>query len=169
MTSIWFFEDVRERLVSYFNRRGCGEHSEEFAQETLLRFWRKYGEADVENEERLRIIYGFAKNVFRESWDERGRIVQMDPELPDPADPRSVNVLTSLIQDEHIARFRACCCRLKRFDQQLLEAYGNAADRRALAAELNLSIEALRFRVWHIRQKVLRCLRVRPQIQENAT
>jgi RNA polymerase sigma factor (sigma-70 family) len=165
MTAIPFpnLEEFRKRLVYYFQRNGCGNSSEDLAQETLKRQWQKYSEAADDEKLRPEFAFGIAKNVIQEWRRDRNRVRQIDPDWPEPVEPH-VGTLAQLIKVEDMRRFQACFSRLKTQDRQLLEEYynGSPEQRQALAAGLEISRGALSGRIWYITEKLRECMKIIP-------
>jgi RNA polymerase sigma factor (sigma-70 family) len=161
------FEKLRPRLVRFFQMKGCPEdRAEDLAQETLYRVWSKYNSSAEPSVVGSAFADAVAHNVIHEWWREQQRMRPLDPEQPEPRDPRP-GVLSELIEGpelaEKLALFRRCCDRLKPIHLRLFERYHQAPTaqaREVLAGELDISIEDLRARISYITRKIRRCLKV---------
>ena len=159
---------MRRRLVSYFGRKLCLS-PDELADETLIRVARKLEEqGSITDSPPARYCYIVARFVFleylrgadhrRASLNERhaatDRLVQSAPsEGTDRASDESL--LDGLDQ---------CLQQLNEYDRALILEYyaGDQPERierrRALAARLNLTLNALSIRACRIRDRLEKCL-----------
>jgi len=161
------YEQLRERLVSLFEYRGCA-NAEELADEALDRAARRLQEMGDEfvGSDPTRFVYGVAWNVARESFRRRTPIP-----LPDDWEGRRVAPAAGA-EDEAAERERACletCLdALATAERRLVLAYFEGEksariERRAsLAEELGVSSNALRLKIHRLtgrlRECVLRCV-----------
>jgi RNA polymerase sigma factor (sigma-70 family) len=167
MTPVESFQEIRPRLVSYFERHGCGYQSEDFAQECLTRVWKNYSESGDDSRLLPQFAYGVARNVLFEFLRGRDRVLQLDPDGPEPIDPHSEApnprgghpILAQLIKAEEMKRFEGCYQRLKTKDRQLWDEYynRNADERKTLAADLGITTDSLKFRIHYIADKLRKC------------
>jgi len=159
------YEQLRRRLVTLFNYRGCA-HPEELADETLDRAARRLEEMGSEfvGADPARFVYGVAWNVARESFRRRTTVPLPDGwEGKGPAEPPGA-------EDEE--RERACLDRcldqLAPAERSLVLGYfegeGSARIRKRsdLAHELGVSPNALRLKIHRVtgrlRECVVRCV-----------
>jgi DNA-directed RNA polymerase specialized sigma24 family protein len=156
--------EMRRRLVSYFDRRGC-RNAEDLADETLDRISRRLEEEGTLTDDAPgRYCYIVAKFVFLEHVRRVGResAVELaaDP-LPASTDPAAV----SSPSGGRLSCLEQCLGQLPPRDRELiLEYYGhgqqkNAERRRELAARLDLSANALAIRACRIRDRLEGCVR----------
>lgn len=162
------YEQLRSRLLSLFEYRGCA-HVEELADETLDRAARRLQEMgdDFVGSDPSRFVYGVAWNVARESF-RRPRAIP----LPDRWEGSGPSAAPA---DEEGERERACLERclelLSAGERSLVLGYfegekGARIERRStLAQELGISPNALRLKIHRLtgrlRDCVSRCLEQR--------
>jgi DNA-directed RNA polymerase specialized sigma24 family protein len=159
------YEQLRRRLITLFDYRGC-PHPEELADETLDRAARRLEEMGTEfvGSDPARFVYGVAWNVARESFRRRSTVSLPERwEGPGPAEPPGA-------EDEERERMclDRCLDRLLPAERRLVLAYfegerGARIRRRSeLATELSLSLNALRLKIHRLngrlRECVVRCL-----------
>jgi DNA-directed RNA polymerase specialized sigma24 family protein len=152
----------RQRLVGYFDRKNC-DAPEDLADETLNRVARRLEEeGDIVSETAARYCYIVARFVFLEYLRERKDTVALD----------SLNGLAvSSTDDESLNRERLLTCldqcteKLQTAQRDLIIRYYRGEqrikidNRRKLAAELGVSINALSIRACRIRDKLEACVR----------
>jgi DNA-directed RNA polymerase specialized sigma24 family protein len=159
------YEQLRSRLLSLFQYRGCA-HVEELADEALDRAARRLQEMgdDFVGTDPARFVYGVAWNVARESFRRRPTIP-----LPDGWEGREASALPGEVDLE---RERACLDRcLELFgpaERSLLLGYfegeksARIERRSTLAQELGISPNALRLKIHRLtgrlRECVVRCV-----------
>jgi len=169
------YEQLRRRLVTLFDYRGC-PHPEELADETLDRAARRLDEMGSEfvGSDPARFVYGVAWNVARESYRRRSTVPLPERwEGPSPAEPPGA-------EDEELERacLDRCLDRLSPGEQRLVLGYfegegGARIQRRAeLALELDVSLNALRLKIHRLtgrlRECVVRCVDQRGRIGAEA-
>ena len=146
------YEQIRARLIKIFTSRGCID-PEELADETINRVTSKLKE--IQNEftgDRARYFYGVANKVYLEYL--RRKLPQLPLELP--ADSERAELEYHCLE--------RCIERLSEEDRSLLlRHYGakgrtEAERRKALAEEMNISLNALRIRVYRIRVALKECV-----------
>jgi DNA-directed RNA polymerase specialized sigma24 family protein len=155
------YEKLRQRLIFYFERRGCRTAAER-ADETINRVIGK-----LAGGEELRSVAsycgGVARNVLREYWDDpRREWAELDEAASDSnaiEDPREIEREREAEQYEHQRRecMRQCLQRLAADDRELMLAYCTTEQRADLAAQLAITLNALRIRVNRVRDKLRRC------------
>jgi RNA polymerase sigma factor (sigma-70 family) len=155
-------EKLRPRLVYLFQRRGLGDQAEDFAQETIIRVLLKHEEIQEGHVFQEPYVFAVATNVLHEWWRHRRRTVQIDPDLPEPADPGPL-VEEQLIGDQEKGRDRqllsTCRKNLKPEQRQLLELYEDETrSKEVLAAALDITPNALRVRIHCVREKIRECM-----------
>jgi DNA-directed RNA polymerase specialized sigma24 family protein len=156
------YQLLRKRLTRLFEWRGA-RFPEDLADETISRVARKLDEGvEIRSEDPFRYFCGVAHLVFKEVLRERKRERQLlepgnwtpaaDPEEPD---------------DERMAFLQECLERLPESNRDLILAYHEGErrerieNRRLLADELDIPLNALRIRVHRIRAKLERCVQKR--------
>lgn len=158
------YEDIRRRLVKLFAWRGCGS-PDDCADRTIDRVARRLAEgAEIRVSEVYQYFHGVAMNVLREQWRETAG-------APGPLDDRAARAAVETDPDreaEQAARdmqltcLESCLERLARPQRDLLLDYHGGdrhiERRRALAASLDIPLNALRIRVHRIRATVERCV-----------
>lgn len=156
------YQLLRKKLTRLFEWRGA-RFPEDLADETISRVARKLDEGvEIRSEDPFRYFCGVAHLVFKEVLRERKRERQLlepgnwtpaaDPEEPD---------------DERMAFLQECLDRLPESNRDLILAYHEGErrerieNRRLLADELDIPLNALRIRVHRIRAKLERCVKKR--------
>lgn len=151
---------LRRKLLKYFawNR---APFPDELADEVLDRVARRLQEGEtIRNGEPGAYVYGFARNVLRESRS-RPRLVRGPDDLlaPAPAAEQQIAERRSRCLD-------ACLARLPEESRRLLLAYYRGdtgaeriASRRALAAEQHATPGTLRLRMHRLRGEIQGCVR----------
>jgi DNA-directed RNA polymerase specialized sigma24 family protein len=155
------YEQLRSRLVSLFEHRGC-EHAEELADETLDRAARRLqqmGDEFVGNDP-ARFVYGVAWNVARESFRRRALLP-----LPEQWEARRAEPPAA---EEDAEREQACLDRcLELFsaaERSLVLAYfegeksARIERRSALAQELGITLNALRLKIHRLTGRLRDCV-----------
>ncbi|MBM3787048.1 MAG: hypothetical protein FJW30_22045 [Acidobacteria bacterium] len=149
------YEAIRERLLVYFAARRCAE-PEDLADEALDRAARRIAEnvsieTSVEN-----FVLGVARNLAKERWKKPLALVAMPERLPAPPvtepDPRADCL------DECLGQLPS---RTREWVERFYTGTGGAKieERKRLAHELGLDVNALRVRLFRIREKLERCVR----------
>ncbi len=156
------YEKLRQRLIFYFERRGCRTAAER-ADDTINRVIGKLAGGEV-----LRSVAsycgGVARNVLREYWDDpRREWAELDEAASSSAaieDPREIEREREAGRYDQQRRecMRQCLERLAADDHELMLAYCTTEDRAELAAQLALTLNALRIRVNRARDKLKKCV-----------
>lgn len=146
---------LRERLVKLFAWRGCGE-PERLADVTIDRVARRVTEGEaVVAADRYAYFHGVALNVMRESWREPGTV---------PIEGLAVASPAAGEEDVRLRCVERCLSRMPVAHRALLERYhqgekkGKIDGRVALAEELRVGLNALRIRVFRLRQNLHACV-----------
>ena len=145
---------ITARLIRIFVSRGCID-AESLADEVLNRVAVRIHELTKTYSDPLRCCQGFADNVYREYLREQRKINTLKP----PPPPRPAEELER--EDECL---RGCLSKLSEADRDLFIRYfrghGRARidDRKEHAAELGITVNALRIKACHIRKRVRQCL-----------
>jgi hypothetical protein len=155
------YEQLRSRLLSLFEYRGCA-HAEELADETLDRAARRLREIGDEfvGSDPARFVFGVAWNVAHESF--RRRVTMPLPDTWEGA------VAAPLPAEEDPERESACldlCLqRLGPTERALVLGYfegeksGRIERRAALAQELGISPNALRLKIHRLTGRLRDCV-----------
>ncbi len=157
--------DMRQRLVAYFDRKNCTA-PDELADETLNRVARRLEEENgIISDSPAHYCYIVARYVFIEYWrGTRRNEVPLDRVLRQPAEE-----FTSL-EDEAINREKLMSCldrcteKLDPQSRDLIIRYYQGErrlkieNRRALAAKLGITLNALSIRACRIRDKLEACV-----------
>ena len=162
------YERIRQRLTKLFEWRGC-RNADELTDRTFDRVAKRLGEgATVTTADAYLFCHGVALNVLREHWRSPGHatgtVLTDDPRLvaADPA-TAAASLATRLAHERLLERLAACLDALPPESRRLVAAYhlrenGRITARKALAAELGLPLNALRIRVFRLRQALERCV-----------
>lgn len=146
------YEDIRRRLIKIFTGRGCLE-PEDLADETINRVTRRLNEIQKNfSGDCALYFFGVANKVYMEYL--RRKLPQP---MPAPApDPNRIELEYNCLE--------RCIHRLSESDRDLLLRYywieGQTENeyRKALAEELRIAPNALRIRVYRIRQALKQCV-----------
>jgi DNA-directed RNA polymerase specialized sigma24 family protein len=153
------YEEIRRRLIKIFTCRGCRE-AEELADETINRVTRRVPDiADTYTGDQALYFYGVAHKVHLEYL----RKISASP--PPPL------VVKSEEEEVRYACLEKCMMRLTLENRELLlnyyheEKQAKIDARRKFAEHLNIPLNALRLRVFRLRESlracVLKCLKER--------
>jgi DNA-directed RNA polymerase specialized sigma24 family protein len=151
----WRYEEIRRRLVKLFTCRGCGE-PEALADETIDRVVKRLKEIEASyTGDRALYFYGVANKVYLEYLRRR---TPAPPPPPAPSDD---------VDDEaerEYACLDRCMERLPDANRELILRYyeeekGAKIDqRRRLAENLGIALNALRIRAHRIRAVLQECV-----------
>lgn len=145
------YEKIRSGLIKIFKGRGCIE-PEDLADETINRVTSKLKEIEKDfTGDRTRYFFGVANKVHLEHL--RKKLPQPLPSPPN--DPHRIELEYNCLE--------RCIDRLSKDDRELLLRYGAEGRketelRRALAEERGIAPNALRIRVYRIRQALKNCV-----------
>lgn len=146
------YEKIRSGLIKMFQGRGCVD-PEDLADETINRVTSKLKEIEKDfTGDRTRYFFGVANKILMEHL--RRKIPQALP--PPPTDPDRIELEYRCLE--------RCIERLSKEDRELLLRYHGAEGRketelrRALAEERGIAPNALRIRVFRIRQALKQCV-----------
>lgn len=162
---------LRRRLVAFFERKGC-DIPDDLADETLERVNRRLDEVgEIEVETPAKFFYITAKFVFQE-YLRSGRQKESSVET---ADLENFEARTYSSDDDHkelLSRcLERCLSSLNADERELIHGYyfgerrAKIDNRRALAAKLGVTPNALAIRTCRIRERLEVCIR---QCTENA-
>ena len=157
------YEQIRRGLAYFFHARGC-TFAEDHADETINRVARKLGDGE-EIRDVYTYVYGVARlvllEVFKQREKERLAVVQLVPALQDTTFDREDKVSSE-------ARFdclRKCLGRLPVGTRNFITRYylgqkrSKIENRKKLAEELAIPMNALRLRARRVRETLETCLR----------
>lgn len=153
------FERLRSQLIRLFARRGC-HIPEDLAQETLTRVLTRLPDvAPNYTGDPAHFVYAVARNVYLE-YTRHPRTVELGKDLA-AADPTEAD--DTLYEQRDICLER-CIGQLSAEDRHMIWQYhlydkGAKIDRRKkLADELGMGMNALRIKVYRIRQHLHACV-----------
>lgn len=155
------FESLRGRLIIYFEVRHAVD-PEELADETLKRVLEKLcGGAKVADLGPY--CFGVARNVFHEYLRDKKKLVSFIDEhryQGEPIDDEDEAVL----REQRLACLEDCMRRLKERDRTMLLDYYRYKgrlkldQRKRMADEMKITREVLALRVFHLKQKLKKCV-----------
>jgi DNA-directed RNA polymerase specialized sigma24 family protein len=164
------YEEMREKLISYFDHRNC-KSPEDLADETLNRVALKLDEkGSITNVTPAQFCFIKARQVLHEYWrrPELKEIALEDALVTNPPDRHSLLIADpDDEQDEREERMRClehCLQNLKRPDHDLIIRYYYGEERvkidnrQKLANELGISSKALVVRALRIRKRLEECV-----------
>ena len=157
------YQLLRKKLTRLFEWRGA-RFPEDLADETISRVARKLDEGvEIRSDDPYRYFCGVAHLVFKEVLRERKR----ERQLLDPGNWSPSRIPEEEPDDERMAFLQECLDRLPEGNRDLILAYHEGErrerieNRRLLADELDIPLNALRIRVHRIRAKLERCVKKR--------
>jgi DNA-directed RNA polymerase specialized sigma24 family protein len=162
------YERIRQRITKLFEWRGC-HNADELTDRTFDRVARRLSEgATVTTDDAYLFFYGVALNVLREHWRSPTRatdaVLVDDPRLAVVDAPSAAEAAVARIEHERLLeRLASCLDALPPESRRLVAAYhlrenGQIAARKAIAADLGVPLNALRIRVFRLRQALERCV-----------
>jgi DNA-directed RNA polymerase specialized sigma24 family protein len=159
--------EMRQRLVSYFDRKNCLS-PDELTDETLNRVARRLEEEGDIPDTPARYCYIVAKFVFLEYLRRAERESSLD-ELPIPKHPALNPSISDADEPENkevlLECLESCLANLEPDSRELISQYylgeqrAKIDNRRALAARLKLTMNALSIRACRIRSKLEDCVK----------
>ncbi len=148
------YEKLRARLIYFFERKGCRIPAE-LGDETIDRMARKVEEG-LEIKDLFKFSYGVARLVLLEHWnDPKREWEQLDEQLSSPESDREDREF-----DEYPLECMKKCLQSLPPEERDLIVKNCVLDKKGkeeLAGSLGLTINALRLRVFRIRQKLHQC------------
>ena len=155
------FESLRGRLIIFFEKRRCVD-PEELADATLERVVEKLCEgAKVANLGSY--SFGVAKNVFYEYLRGKRATLTFIDEQKYKHEPTS-DENSAAMRERQLACLEECLSHLKERDRTMLLDYYRFKgrlkldQRRKMAEEMNITREVLALRVFHLKQKLKKCV-----------
>ena len=161
--------DVRRRLVTYFDRKGCF-NADDLADETLNRVQRRLQEeGSIDSESPAKFCYAVAKYVFLEHL-RSGRAKEVSEDLVDFAASRSAadvhaNIEETQGQERALVCLEKCVAELDAERREMVIGYyygeqrAKIDNRRRLAARFGLTMNALSIRTFRIRERLEICVK----------
>jgi len=157
------FRSLQKKLIFFFERQRCSD-PEELADETLERVVRKMCEG-TEIQDLLRYSYGVAKNVFREYVRrEKAKHKYLDDQRHYTKAEVEDDVADKAAQEQRLQCLEECKGRFNKQDYWILYEYyryngqRKLEHRRKMAEELKITRAALTLRVFHLKQRLRRCI-----------
>ncbi len=165
------YEQIRQKLTKFFQWRGCPA-PEDYTDRTIDRVARRLIEgAEVHTHDPYLFFHGTAINVLREHWKsvEKADVESLD-ELPPTKTPAEDPIEIQTRRAERIEHelklecLQECVQTLPREQLEQIQEYhqsdGGAkiAQRKALAAQLDIPLNALRIRMYRLRQEMETCI-----------
>jgi DNA-directed RNA polymerase specialized sigma24 family protein len=165
------YELIRQKLTKFFQWRGCPS-PEEYTDRTIDRVARRLWEgAEVTARDPYLFFHGTAINVLREHWKkaETGNVEALD-DLPISQMPAEDPIAQHTRRDERLAHelklecLQECVQTLPREQLEQIQQYhqsdGGAkiAQRKAIAEQLGIPLNALRIRMYRLRQDLETCI-----------
>jgi DNA-directed RNA polymerase specialized sigma24 family protein len=155
--------EIRQRLVSFFDRKNC-LNADELADETLNRVARRLTEAEIESETPAKFCYITARFVFLESLREKEKTnVPLDGVEQKISANQTANEETE-IREKRLNCLEKCVSGLETANRELIVGYYYGTERvkienrRALAEKFGVSANALSIRACRIRDKLETCV-----------
>jgi RNA polymerase sigma factor (sigma-70 family) len=153
------YERLRGQLIRIFARRGC-QFPQDLADETISRVMQKIDDiAPTYEGDPARYFYGVARNVYLE-YTRRPKTVQLEENRR----PTNVEDSEHLRNEEAHACLERCLNELPADERRLIFEYyqyektAKIDHRKELAEELGMGLNALRIRVFRIRQRLYDCV-----------
>jgi len=157
------YEDIRKRLIRFFTYRRS-TFPEELADETITRVARKIVDiADDYDGDPLRYCYGVARNVQREHLREPPSISIDDRRAAAKSVSYPIEASFS-DSDRQIECLERCMEQLVSSERILIFSYfeyekkAKIDHRKELARRLGIALNALRIRVFRIRERLRKCV-----------
>jgi len=166
------YEEIRRRLMKLFRWRGC-PHFEEYTDRTIDRVASRIAEGvEIHTTNKYALFYGVALNILKEYWRKSEReshgMDGMRRALGLSGDPEHAidRQAEEVRQQARIECLRRCLRQLPSESLALIKNYYAEGDfldknqRKQLASELRISVNALRVRAFRIRNEVEQCVNV---------
>lgn len=157
------YEQIRRGLSYFFQARGC-TFAEDHADETINRVARKLGEGE-EIRDVYTYVYGVARlivlEVFKQREKERLSVVHLTPSQQDVAFDQEDHVRS----EARLDCLRKCLGSLSVETRNFITRYyvghkrSKIENRKKLAEELAIPMNALRLRARRVRERLEACLR----------
>ena len=165
------YEFIRQKLMKFFQWRGCPA-PEDYTDRTIDRVARRLEEgAEVQGRDPYLFFHGTAINVLREHWKESERhgvdaLDDLAPSKTPAEDPLEMRTRQEERLDHEVKLecLNECVRSLPSEQIEMIQQYhqhdGGAKieQRKKLAAQLNIPLNALRIRTYRIRQELEACI-----------
>jgi DNA-directed RNA polymerase specialized sigma24 family protein len=152
--------EIYRRLESYFERRKC-RAPDELADETLNRVARRLEEeGTIDSPSPAHFCYVSARFVFHEYLRRSQAVVEVPVE-------ETLSFPAAEVDETLLAEFEKCLDQLTAADRELIVDYYRAdgrskiEQRRALAARLGITANALTIRACRVRDRLEACVKAR--------
>jgi DNA-directed RNA polymerase specialized sigma24 family protein len=159
--------DMRDRLVTYFDRKNCSS-PDELADETLNRVTRRLEEeGEIDSDAPAKYCYTVARYVFLESLrsgrekhvsiDEASEQGKRELAAPEASDDKE-------LKEKMLTCLDHCTSKLDESSRSIIIRYYHGKERekienrRAMAHDLGISVNALSIRACRIRTKLEACV-----------
>lgn len=164
------YEEMRQRLVTYFDRKNC-RTPDDLTDETFNRVmkWLEQNRKEVDAEP-AKICYNTARFVFHEYLRRpehaQDDLAEMSVARQPAEDPRVTAVLNEeeATQEKRLGCLEQCSGKLPSEDRELIVRYyygeqrAKLDNRKALAAERGMSANALSIKACRVRDKLRSCV-----------
>jgi len=165
------YERIRQKLTNFFRWRGCAE-PDDYVDLTMDRVARRFEEgAEVHARDPYLYFHGVALNVLREHWKkvERHGVTALE-ELPASQSPaenpfeRGEQESEREVHELRLDCLNGCVGSLPKQNLEIVTQYHQEqggtkiAQRNELAKRLNIPLNALRIRVYRIREGLEECI-----------
>lgn len=158
--------EMRQKLSNYFDRKNC-RNPDELAEETLNRVARRLEEeGKIETETPAKFCYITARFVFMESLRDTSKShISIDEVIYNQTDKSSDEKQEKDEKEKLLQCLEECANKLEDVNRDLIFRYyygkerEKIENRRALAQELGLTVNALSIRACRIRGKLEDCVK----------
>jgi DNA-directed RNA polymerase specialized sigma24 family protein len=165
------YEAIRSKLVKFFQWRGWSS-ADELADETIDRVCRRLGQGEqIRGRDPFLYFHGVAKNVLREAWQgdrqQKARQQTMGVLAPAGEEPSAdAGEADEEVEfEKRLDCLQRCLEQLEPGEGELIRRYyrGQGSDRienrRRMAGELGIPLNALRIRIHRIRTRLAGCVK----------
>jgi len=156
------YETLRKSLIHLFVWRGC-DRPEDHADETINRVIRKIDEGE-EIRDLIGFAHGVARHVLLEIFKSRRRELRAMEHLSPPATQMTASDTPEGDAEQGVNCLRRCINRLPQESRQLIIQYyrgdkrAKIEQRKLLADSLRITVNALRYRAFDLRQRLEGCI-----------
>ena len=158
------FLEMRRRLVAFFDRKNC-LNADELADETLNRVARRLEEeGKIESETPAKYCYITARFVFMESLREQEKQTISLDEVPESRQLAAEKTEEKERRERLLTCLEQCTDQLEAANREIILRYYfgeervKIENRRALAASLDITVNALSIRAFRIRDRLEACV-----------
>ena len=161
-----------QKIITFFESNRC-HCPEEYADKTIYRVARKLDEGlELSSEDPSGFFLGVANNILKEYWKEKNDYISLDdlPHRNDPftdPDKKEREEMENQLIEQEKEYLDECLQELSDEERELITAYyqGEKTDklknRKKLAEQHGMPMNALRIRIFRIRKKLEDCIRKR--------